>query len=208
MRATRSRESNRLDESAAACTDVRSIIPLAGRIPHVGSSSNSGMRASRRLAPLSEASQTNQGITDFTDQTDSTDRCLTPTLPLRHEPGQILLNDLRMLSGTRRATERDRCAVVKDVVRARWTWSAADRETIRGISLIGQIRIPLVLLAATRVIRSILLRHDADRRDDLHRRADCAHAGGDRRKLSLGTACGEDRSYGRDKRRVYVAATE
>ena len=95
-----------------------------GRIPNVGFSSNSGMRASRRLAPLSEASQTNQGITDSTDQTDSTDRSLTPTLPLRHEPGQIFLNDLRMLSGTRRATERDGCAVVKDVVRARWTWSA------------------------------------------------------------------------------------
>src|SRR5689334_16519513 len=96
MRATRSRESNRVDE-APRRPPTSLHHPFGGRIPNVGSSSNSGMRASRRLAPLSEASQTNQGITDSTDQTNSTDRSLTQTPPLPHEPGRILFNDLGML---------------------------------------------------------------------------------------------------------------
>ena len=66
----------------------------------------------------------------------------------RHEPGRHLLNNRRMLQALNRPNEPDGCAVVKDPFAARWARSAADRGTIRGIRLIGQIRIPLVLLAA------------------------------------------------------------
>src|SRR5204862_362030 len=70
----------------------------------------------------------------------------------RHEPGRHLLNNLRMLQALNRSNERDRCAVVKDLLPARWARTAVERGTIRRICLIGKIRIPLVLLAAAATV--------------------------------------------------------
>ena len=74
--------------------------------------------------------------------------------------------------------------------------------------LAGAVAGILGALASTRVIRSMLFDTTPTDATTFIAVPIVLTLGGDRRKLSLGTACGEDRSYGRDKRRVDVAATE